>query len=163
MSNAKPTKPAASAGKPAAAAATNPAAAPAPNPAAPPPPNPAQAAFGKYRTRIAARPMEMPWDSAGWPMPPSAMMPGASPRAAPHPLGSLSMRLGSTVRLSVDLLNATLVSAANALGGMASLERRECGCEDGCGHHDRCCGHDCCYQMELECCRPSVRGCGCGC
>jgi hypothetical protein len=130
-------------------------------------PNPAQEAFGKYRTRLGVQPVGTPWGSAGWPPQPPSMMPGSA-QAAPHVLGSLSTRLGSTLRLSFDLLNATLASAAHALGGIAALDRRGgyeggcgCGCEDGYGHHE-CCGHDCCRPMGRECCRPTVHGCGCG-
>ena len=130
-------------------------------------PNPAQAAFGKYRARLAGQPMGMPpWGtSAGWPpMPPSAMMAGAYPQTMPHPLGSLSHRLGSTLRLSVDLLNATLVSAAHALGGYGSLQRPGYGCGEGCGCHDGCRNHhDCCREMGVACCYPGVHGCGCDC
>ena len=129
------------------------------------PPNPAQQAFGKYRTRLAAQPMAM---GMGWPMPPSTMMLGEGHqghRPGPHPLGSLSERLGSTVRLSVDLLNAALFNATNMLGALTSLERRQygreggCGCDCGCGQHS--CGCKCCGGMDVECCRPGVHGCGC--
>jgi hypothetical protein len=159
MSDANnPATPAAPAKSGAAAtpAADRPAAAPG---AAAPGSNPAQEAFGRYRTRLAAYPA-----ATGWPTPPSAMMPGQMPRSAPHPLGSLSERLGGTVRLSVDLLNATLLGAANMISGMAA-ERRGYGysCDCGCGRgwHDGRCGHDCCREMGVGCCSPGVRGCGC--
>lgn len=145
---------------PAASAKSGAAATPAAGAAAPGT-NPAQEAFGRYRTRLAAYPMAM-----GWPTPPSAMMPGTMPRGAPHPLGSLSERLGGTVRLGVDLLNATLMGAANMISGMAADRRGYgygCECGRGRGWYDGCCGHDCCREMGVGCCSPGVRGCGCSC
>ena len=124
-------------------------------------PNPAQEALGKYRARLAAFPMATPWGSAGWPpMPPSAMMPAAHAQGMqPHPLGSLSLRLGSTLRLGIDLLNATLASATNALSGIGASERSDCGCGGDCGCH-----RDCCREMAMDCCSPGAHGCGgCGC
>ena len=150
-----PATPAASAKS--GAAATSAADAPAASPGASAGANPAQEAFGRYRTRIAAYPMAM-----GWPTPPSAMMPGTMPRSAPHPLGSLSERLGGTMRLGVDLLNATLMGAANMISGMAADRRGYgCDCSRGRGWHDGYCGHDCCREMGVGCCSPGVRGCGC--
>ena len=133
------------------------------------PTNAAQDAFGKYKSRLAAAPAFMPhagWHGGAhgappWGMPPSfAAMPGAA--ASPHPMGSLTERLGATVRLGVDLLNAALASGASALGGVASFEQRMWGAES---HHHGCdccgCGEDCCETMGCDCCRPGVHGCGC--
>jgi hypothetical protein len=130
----------------------------------------AQDAFGKYKARLAG-PMMMP-ATPGWAMPPSmAAMPPLYPPGypyasqgpeRPHPLGSLTERLGATLRLGVDLLNAALASGAHALGGgMAGYgpwggHGCECGCADPCGY-------DCCGVMGKECCRPGAHGCGCGC
>lgn len=99
----------------------------------------------------------------GWAMPPSM---GALPNypsanhfappgvMRPHPMGSLTERLGSTLRLGVDLLNAALARGTSMLGGGAmQWDAHGCGC-------DRC-GHDCCDAMSAECCRPGAHGCGC--
>jgi hypothetical protein len=80
----------------------------------------------------------------------------------PHPLGSLTERLGATLRLGVDLLNATLASGARALGGgMMPSQADDAWGGHGCGCDP--CGYDCCGVMAAECCRPGVHGCGCGC
>jgi hypothetical protein len=130
--------------------------------------NPAQQAFGKYRTRLAAFPDPgSPWGAGQWPAPPSVVPMGAAPGKA-GAMGSLGERLGDTVKLSIDLLNATLYGAANILAGLGAEERRcGCGCDDarggcGCGSGGDRCG-DCCDQMGVPCCRPNVSGCGCGC
>jgi len=130
----------------------------------------AQEAFGKYKARLAGGPMTMP-PMPGWAMPPSMgplpYYPPGYPYAPPgperpHPMGSLAERLGATLRLGVDLLNAALASGAHALGGgMAgygawSSNRCECGCGDPCGY-------DCCGVTGKECCRPGAHGCGCCC
>jgi hypothetical protein len=111
----------------------------------------------------------------GWGMPPSMgalpTYPPGYPYAQPgpqrpHPMGSLTERLGATIRLGVDLLNAALASGASALGGgMAPHSGGQCGGHGsgcGCERSDRC-GYDCCEVMADECCRPGVHGCGCGC
>jgi hypothetical protein len=128
----------------------------------------AQEAFGKYKARLAGGPVAMPM-MPGWAMPPSMgalpVYPAGYPYAPPgperpHPMGSLTGRLGMTIRLGIDLLNAALASGASALGGgMAPQEGGHgcgCGCGGGCG-----CGHDCCRVMACDCCRPGVHGCGC--
>lgn len=132
----------------------------------------AQEAFGKYKARLAGGPVAMPV-MPGWGMPPSmGALPGyplgypyaASGPERPHPMGSLTERLGATIRLGVDLLNAVLARGATGLGGGmaahpgASWGGHGCGCE----HGDRC-GYDCCEVMGNGCCRPGVHGCGCGC
>jgi hypothetical protein len=151
-------------------------------PATPPPASgaaAAQEAFGKYKARLAGGPMAMP-AMPGWAMPPSmGALPNYPPGypfaqqgpERPHPMGSLTERVGATLRLAVDLLNATLASGASALsGGMAAYYPggqwggqwggQGCGCER-CGG-DRC-GYDCCAVTGSECCRPGAHGCGCGC
>ena len=139
--------------------------------------NAAQEAFGRYRARVAGGPTMMPMmpgPMPGWGMPPSMAMfpqaPGYMPTAAPggpHPMGSLTERLGATLRLGVDLLNAALASGAGALSGMGAAyspgyghggpwHTGGCGCESGCGY-------DCCEVLNCGCCRPGVSSCGCGC
>ena len=127
----------------------------------------AQEAFGKYKARLAAAPVAMPF-MPGFATPPSM---GALPYyphmphgpAQPHPLGSLTERLGTMIRLGVDLVNATLASSAAAMGGGMWHQQwggsHGCGC--GCGRDP--CGYDCCEVMSCGCCRPGVHGCGCGC
>lgn len=130
----------------------------------------AQEAFGKYKSRLAGGPMAMPV-MPGWAMPPSMgalpTYPPGYPYAPqgperPHPMGSLTERLGATIRLGVDLLNAALASGAGALGGGMAPQWGGHGCGCGCERGDRC-GYDCCEVMARECCRPGVHGCGCGC
>ena len=79
-------------------------------------------------------------------------------------MGSLTERLGATIRLGFDLFNAALARGASELGGMGYQQWGGHGCGHGCGcdHRDRC-GYDCCEVMANECCRPGVHGCGCGC
>jgi len=108
----------------------------------------------------------------GWAMPPSmgalpAYPPGypyAPPGPErPHPMGSLAERLGTTVRLGVDLLNAALASGVSAFGGIAAEYRPGPWGEHGYGGHCGCeCGYDCCEVMGGGG-RPGVHGCGCGC
>lgn len=131
----------------------------------------AQQAFGKYKARLAGGPMMMMPPMPGWAMPPSMgplpFYPPGYPYApqsaeSPHPSGSLSERLGATLRLGVDLLNAALASGAHALGGgMAGYGQWDAhGCECSCCNP---CGYDCCAVMGQECCRPGAHGCGCCC
>lgn len=126
----------------------------------------AQEAFGRYKTRLAGGPIMMP----GWAMPPSmgaipgfpSVNPYAPPMAArPHPMGSLAERLGATVRLSVDLLNAALSRGSSMLGGAgAAMQWDAYGCGCGCGCSGNGCGYDCC-EVAADCCRPGAHGCGC--
>jgi len=135
--------------------------------------NQAQEAFSNYKSRLAAGPVAMPV-MPGWAMPPSMGALPPYPPAYPygpqgpqrsHPMGSLTERLGSTIRLSIDLLNAALASGASALGGGMGPQwgghGRDCGCGCGCEHGDRR-GCDCCEVMASECCHPGVHGRGCG-
>lgn len=120
--------------------------------------NPAQAAFGKYKSRLAAMP--------AWAMPPSM---GALPgfpfgnhgQQQPHAMGSLTERLGMTLRLGIDLLNAGLASGVSALGSGGSMPDWG-GHGGGCGCEGNRHGYDCCEVMGNGC-RPGAHGCGCGC
>ncbi|HET6183646.1 MAG TPA: hypothetical protein VFA03_08630 [Acetobacteraceae bacterium] len=128
--------------------------------------NAAQEAFGRYKSRLAAAPMAMGM-MPSWGMPPSmGMVPGfpfAPPGTErPHPLGSLTERLGATLRLGIDLLNASLASGASALGGGMAMPHWG-GHGGGCGCGEDRCGYDCCEVMGCGCCRPGAHGCGCGC
>jgi hypothetical protein len=147
--------------------------------------NRAQAEFQRYVTRMQTQqparapafmmPMAMPAGQdamPGWAVPPSvAMLPfgGGSPGFSPAMPsegatgdGSLTRRLGSTIRLGVDVVNLLLAGGVRLLGGMSDAAygyggqehgHSCCGC-DCCGHD--CCGYDCC---GCECCRPSVGTC----
>lgn len=128
----------------------------------------AQEAFGKYKARLAGGPAGFPM-MPGWAMPPSmGALPGYPagfpymPQAPQpeHPLGSLTHRLGTTIRLGIDLLNAALASSTGALGGMAMQPWG--GSPHGQGYRCDPCGYDCCDVMSCGCCRPGVHGCGCG-
>ena len=130
----------------------------------------AQEAFGKYKARLLGGPAAMLATPPGWAMPPSmGTLPnyplgfpyGPQGFQQPHPIGSLTERLGESVRLGIDLLNAVLASGAGALrGGMAAYPSDPWGAPGG--GCDRC-GYDCCGVMDGECCRPGVHGCGCCC
>ncbi len=98
---------------------------------------------------------------AGYPYAPSGMR-------GVHPMGSLTERLGATVRLGVDLLNAALASGASALTGLTAAPGVMGWAERGCGGGCSCgggygCGYDCCEAMGCGCCRPGVSACGCCC
>jgi hypothetical protein len=97
--------------------------------------------------------------------------------AAPPPLpeNSLTERLRYTLRLGVDVLNATLSGGLRVLGGAAgaagwaggmyaSGHGHGHGC--GCGHSgcdcQSSCGCDCCSSYD-PCCHSGVSSCGCGC
>ena len=74
----------------------------------------------------------------GWAMPPSmGALPNYPPGypfaqqgpERPHPMGSLTERLGATLRLGVDLLNAALARGTSMLGGGAmQWDAHDCGC-----------------------------------
>jgi hypothetical protein len=138
----------------------------------------------------------------GWPLPPSMMpmqggapMPGGYPGMFPPGLqggaadGGVTGRLGSTLGLGVDAVNALLagsiamlqrMSAGYGYGpgyapqggygygyGYAYGGHQGCGCghggHHGCGCHDPCmteCGYDCCCSMGCgTCCNPGVGSC----
>jgi len=126
--------------------------------------NKAQAEFQKYLKRMqeqgAIPGFIMPGGPSGpgWAVPPSvAMLPGGfAPQH--HPEGSLTTRLGSTLRLGVDVLNAALAGGVRFLNGVSGAAYGEYGAEGGCGCGcaDNCCGSDCC---GCECCQPGVGNC----
>lgn len=84
----------------------------------------------------------------------------------PTPLaaGSLGDRLGSTLRLGIDVINMALAGSLRLLGGMGYG-----GQEHGCGGHygydghscaKHCGSYDCCCVFEHDdCCTPSVGNC----
>jgi hypothetical protein len=131
-------------------------------------PNKAQAEFQKYMKRMQAQGgipgFMMPGGEGapGWAVPPSvAMLPGGGGGYfAPihHPEGSLTTRLGSTLRLGVDVLNAALAGGVRFLNGVsgAAYGEQDYGGSCGCGCGDDCCGCDCC---GCECCQPGVGTC----
>jgi hypothetical protein len=132
----------------AAAAASAPSKAPAPAPAQAPPSFSLPPGFAQ-----------------GWavlpqpgPVPPGPDQPGPQ---AMYPLGD---RLGTTLRLGIDVINMALAGSLRMLGGAGyGGHERDCGCPCGCGGHARqesCCGgHDCCEVFERDCCTPSVGSC----
>lgn len=135
-------------------------------------PNKAQVEFERYMKRMREQGgrFAMP-GGPGWAVPPSvAIMPGpggrgffaALPQDGGFGEGSLTHRLGATLRLGVDVVNAALAGGVRFLNGVADIAYGEpdyahahggCGC-DCC--EDSCCGQDCC---GCECCRPSVGTC----
>lgn len=130
----------------------------------------------------------------GWPLPPSVVQMGPPPglggpsfpggaapglQAAADTVGG---RLGSTLGLGVDVLNAVLAGSIGLLqrfsagygyaspaggcgcGGSCGCGGGHgggCGCGGGCG--DPCmtgCGYDCCCAVGCDtCCNPSVGNC----
>jgi hypothetical protein len=147
-------------------------------PAKPAPESKAQAEFTRYKQRVEAAagpgaPFASPLPVGAipaWSLQPTM---AAGPRLGPSSWGagpaatgatsSVVQGLGTTIRLSVDALNAAL---ANSIAMMGSASRtwssygygRDCGC--GCND---CCGYDCCSVMHCGCgcCEPSVGTC-CG-
>lgn len=143
--------------------------------------NKAQAEFQRYVKRMrdqqpgTAPVFMMPYPQGaampGWAVPPSvAMMSGYGPAGPSGQMagsGSLTHRLGTTLRLGVDVLNATLAGGARLLHGVSDIgygyagtayhhEGCDCGCCDCC--QDDCCGCDCCDCCET-CCHPGVGNC----
>ena len=134
--------------------------------------NKAQAEFEKYTKRVQAQQggavpvFMMPYPQGGnmgpgWAVPPSvAMLPRAPGGGGAAAAGSLTDSLGTSVRLSVDAINAALVGGVRLLSGIAGLAGgydhagEGCGCESCC--EQECCGQDCC---GCECCRPGVGSC----
>jgi hypothetical protein len=152
--------------------------------------NKAQQEFQRYLKRVQATlpgggpAVMMPMGFApgesmpGWAVPPSvAMLPHAPasggffvpmvPGGTPGD-GSLLHRLGSTVGLGVDVINAALAGGVRLLNGIAGGHpgfgeyghgQEGCGCEacrPSCCDSG-CCGSDCCGGCD--CCRPSVGNC----
>jgi hypothetical protein len=122
-----------------------------------------------------------------WPFPPSFSLPqmpqmpqmpqgwaGMLPQPgvvqpAPLAVGPLGDRLGSTLRLGIDVINMALAGSLRLLGGGGWGGHAQCHCGHGGypshhGYHgggcDPCGGHDCCGVFEHEgCCNPSVGTC----
>ncbi len=111
-----------------------------------------------------------------WAMPPSFSLPqppqgwgGMLPQPgtvqpAPLAVGPLGDRLGSTLRLGIDVINMALAGSLRLLGGMGYS-----GHEPGYGDHCGCGGHPfaehhggyscCCVFEHDDCCTPSVGNC----
>lgn len=148
-------------------------------------PNKAHAEFERYKARLTTmQPTQdavmMPWGASaggmpGWALPPSlamasSMMPSPYP-AMPMPggysgSGGLLGRLGETLRLGIEVVNAALGSGLSALGGLYATmpgwgyEPHQYGAGYGwgcsCGCSCSCCKpNDCCSC----CCVPGVHGC----
>jgi len=129
-----------------------------------------------------------PGAAHGWPWPPSVVPMGPPPGlggpsypggAAPGLQGAADTvggRLGSTLGLGVDLLNAMLAGSIGLLQrigtgygyapqayGSGCGCSSGCGCGGGCGCCDPClteCGYDCCCVLGCgTCCNPSVGSC----
>lgn len=110
-----------------------------------------------------------------WPTPPSfslsqppqgwGMLPQPSVvQSAPLAVGPLSDRLGSTLRLGIDVINMALAGSLRLLGGIGSGGHEHCcGGVHGYGGHacaEQCGGYDCCCAFEHDhCCTPSVGNC----
>jgi len=95
---------------------------------------------------------------------------GALTAPPPVPPDSLTERLRYTMRLGVDVLNATLAGGLRVLGGVSEMANWAGGMYAsqrgyGQGHGGCGCGHascgcdDCCDS----CCHPGVSSCGCDC
>jgi len=162
------------------------------------PQNRAQAEFDRYKTRVSAMGRSAaPGGFAGPPAfsigagAPQGWGPGPAmagspwggegpygglgfpygPMQAPPPLpaNSLTERLRYTLRLGVDVVNATLSGGLRVLGGLseaamwagdtyASRRGGYGGC--GCGCHSSCGCGDCCTSCD-PCCHSGVSSCGC--
>jgi hypothetical protein len=110
-----------------------------------------------------------------WAMPPSfslpqppqgwgAMLPQPGiVQPAPVAVGSIGDRLGSTLRLGIDVINMALAGSLRLLGGYSGHAQHGYGGQCGCGGHSgagHCGGHDCCHVFEHDaCCTPSVGNC----
>lgn len=111
-----------------------------------------------------------------WAMTPSFSLPQLPPgwggmlpqpglvQPAPLAAGSLGDRLGSTLRLGIDVINMALVGSLRLLGGIGHGNHEHgdggyCGCgSHSCAEH--CGSYDCCCVFEHnDCCTPSVGNC----
>ncbi len=124
------------------------------------------------QTSMGAAPWGMQATVVPWPPTPTmtAPMAGQYPQqgGAPMQPGSMGDRLGSTLRLGLDLLNAGLAGGVRALGGLTELSQSVGGWAYG-GHHPQG-GHHChgecnCCHSYYDCCdvMNHHHGCGCGC
>jgi hypothetical protein len=120
-----------------------------------------------------------------WGFPPYAALPASGfppfATAAPDTAadGSVGERLGSTLRLGVEVANAVLVNSLRLLHGLTGMTSElggalwpqgqtgscggACGCGSCCGDPVTSCGcSDCCCLLGCGCgcCQPSVGACG---
>ena len=146
---------------------------PAPAESATTTPNKAQAEFERYLKHMQAQqggmsPLMMPiavppgYEAApGWAVPPSVAMLPRGPVAAGFAMGpmqaaagdSLTAKLGSTLRLGVDVVNAALAGGVRLFEGISGMAygygepwhgQAGCRCEAcSCCEHDCCCGCEC--------------------
>jgi hypothetical protein len=172
--------------------------------------NKAQAEFDRYKARVGGQaraggaagfgrppafsiqgmpiggwPGEAPFPGAPPGAPWSAPMPWPAPYATgPTPPqlgpGTLTDRLRTTLRLGVDVVNATLAGGLRVMGGLSDIAAwswsdpsrgyrshsgSSCGygyASQSCGCHSSC-GCDCCAVLSDPCCSPGVNSCGCSC
>jgi len=125
-----------------------------------PPSSPNPAGAGSPSPMGALPPWAMP-PSFSLPQPPQgwAMLtqPGVV-QPAPLAVGPLGDRLGSTLRLGIDVINMALAGSLRLLGRMD-----DGGHAPGCGGHscaEHCGGYNCCCVFEHgDCCTPSVGNC----
>jgi hypothetical protein len=134
----------------------------------------AQAEFARYKERVEASGAAAPFASPrsvgaipAWSLQPGAAMPPPGGPQAWGPAGAGSgattsavQGLGTTIRLSVDALNAALANSIAMLGGASrawSARYGDEGCECGCNGYDCCCVMGC----GCGCCEPSVGTCCC--
>ncbi len=148
-------------------------------------PGASQAQAGTAGNQVFMHPINFPQNGPAlphWAFPPSmAALPQPLVSAGLYPsmmqpgivaTGSLQERLGSTLRLSIDVVNAALAGGVRVLGGISNMAYRlgdegmeqagygSCGswCDDGCvtryNYHD-CCGCSACGNH----CHPSVGTC----
>jgi hypothetical protein len=104
---------------------------------------------------------EQPYGGVGFPY-------GALPAPPPLPPNSLTERLRYTLRLGVDVVNATLSGGLRVLGGVSDAASWAGGMyasSRGYHHHHGCgcqssCGCDCCTSCD-PCCHSGVSSCGC--
>lgn len=80
----------------------------------------------------------------------------------PLPENSLTERLRYTLRLGVDLVNATLAGGLRVVGGLSDAAMARGAAHGGCGCGHTSCGcTDCCTTCD-PCCHSGVSSCGCG-
>jgi hypothetical protein len=96
-----------------------------------------------------------------WTMPPSFALPQPGVvQPAPLAVGPLGDRLGSTLRLGIDVINMALAGSLRLLGSVGQGGwQRHYGDHCGCGRHSPP-AVDCCCVFEADpCCTPSVGNC----
>ena len=88
---------------------------------------------------------------------------GAMPAPPPLPPNSLTDRLRYTLRLGVDVVNATLSGGLRVLGGVSDVASWAGGMyASQRGGHSSCGCSDCSTPPD-PCCHSGVSSCGCGC